>query len=225
MKIGIISDIHGNLIALETCLSFLDSTRYDKVVCLGDQFGYFPEGLACMQLIEERGTKSLLGNHEAMLIGRLPVPEEKEAVYALSGQRDEIVRTGLVHVILKRQPYAVCDYGGKTALLVHGSPWDPLQGYQYADSPVEGLDALGFDLIVMGHTHRPFVRLCNKTLVVNAGSCGLPRDRGDFASFAVYDSETDSAEIIRVPIDAGEVLIRYPDVHESVKTCLYRKNE
>jgi predicted phosphodiesterase len=97
---------------------------------------------------------------------------------------------------------------GRRILLVHGAPGDPLRGYVYPDADLAGWDALPYDAVLMGHTHRPFARRIGDVLVANAGSVGFPRDAGGVASFAIYDTGTGECEHVRVPFDAGEVMRR-----------------
>jgi predicted phosphodiesterase len=68
---------------------------------------------------------------------------------------------------------------GKKILMVHGRPSAPLHGYLHKNDQPSPEETNGFDVIVMGHTHRPFIQQFGRTLVINAGSCGLPRDIGN----------------------------------------------
>ena len=222
MRIAVISDIHGNLVALEKCWAAIESLNCEKVICLGDVVGYFPDGIDCLEYLEKKAVPCLLGNHEAMLIGKLPIPEEKDEVYKLSEIRDAVPKD-LVAAMHSRLPYTTYNLANKDMLFVHGSPWDPLQGYYYINDDFDDLAGLDFALIFMGHTHRPFIRKHNNMIFVNVGSCGLPRDDGALPSFAIYDSESHATRIVRVSIDVNEVQLRYPYVHKKVKDCLNRK--
>ena len=83
---------------------------------------------------------------------------------------------------------------------------------------------LPFDAVVMGHTHRPFVRSSGGKTFVNVGSVGLPRDRGDLAGFAMYDTETNQFEIVRVALDVDAILAAYGDrIADNVRDCLRRR--
>jgi predicted phosphodiesterase len=113
---------------------------------------------------------------------------------------------------------------GKRILLVHGRPSNPLEGYLYADGPVLPDEAGSYDVVVMGHTHRPFIRREQGAFWLNAGSCGLPRDIGGLASCLLYDGVTDSAEILRVPMDVDGFLVTCgtSSIAKEVIDCLYR---
>src|SRR5690348_10792901 len=75
MRIAVISDIHANLHALETVLADVDGESVDEIWCLGDVVGYGPRPNECCELIRERTTISLCGNHDLAALGRLDVAE------------------------------------------------------------------------------------------------------------------------------------------------------
>lgn len=224
MRVGLLADVHGNSVALRACLGELDAMRLDRVYFLGDAVGYLPDAVECLRLLEETGALCQQGNHEAMLLSR-EVDARRDAVYRLDAARErlgnEILQriAGWPHV---RTPML----DARRAMLVHGSPQDPLNGYVYADSGPERLVDPAFDVIVMGHTHRPFALNAGERLLLNVGSVGLPRDVGNLASFAVYDSQRASAAIYRVGFDVAEVLARWGrEIHEETAACLNRHAE
>ena len=71
MKIGIISDIHSNIEALDVAFKWLDSQKVDEVICLGDVVGYGPSPNECCELIKKNCSATLLGNHDAAVIGAM----------------------------------------------------------------------------------------------------------------------------------------------------------
>jgi diadenosine tetraphosphatase ApaH/serine/threonine PP2A family protein phosphatase len=96
----------------------------------------------------------------------------------------------------------------------------------YADTEPERSVDPAFDVIVMGHTHRPFALVTDERLLLNVGSVGLPRDVGNLASFAVLDSESGGAAIYRVRFDVAEVLERWGhEIHAQTAACLTRTTE
>ena len=68
MRLGIISDVHGNLLALKSVLAELDAAGIDRLVCLGDVVGYGPDPIECLDLIFERDPLMVAGNHEDALM-------------------------------------------------------------------------------------------------------------------------------------------------------------
>jgi predicted phosphodiesterase len=222
MKLALLSDIHGNLPALETCLGAARDLGYERLFCLGDIFGYFQNGMACLEMLRDAGAEMILGNHEAMLLQRIPSTPERELVYQLEPERARLssqTRDFLESLL----PYREVLADNRRLLLVHGAPWDPLRGYVYPDSDLAPLGRLPYDCIFMGHTHRPFVRTESGTCVVNVGSCGLPRDIGNSACFAIYHTDTGQAELIRPALDTDLIRKTYPRAHPSVLAVLNRK--
>jgi predicted phosphodiesterase len=222
VKIALLSDVHGNLPALELCLAAARSLRCERIFCLGDVFGYFQDGAGCFELLQQAGAEILLGNHEAMLLRRMPCSPERELVYQLEPERLQLgsrARERLESLL----PYREIVLNGRRLLLVHGAPWDPLSGYVFPDTNLAPIGRLPYDWVFMGHTHRPFVRSADRTSVVNIGSCGLPRDVGNSACFAVYDAQSGRADLIRPALDTELVRRTYPRAHPSVLAVLDRR--
>ncbi|MBV8271297.1 MAG: metallophosphoesterase family protein [Cupriavidus sp.] len=214
MRLALISDIHGNLPVLEACLAEIAARHCDRIVCLGDVFGYFPDGVACAKRLLDAGAECLMGNHEAMLLGQLPLPEAKDPVYRLADQRARVPEA-LMHRIQGWVPYATDSIGAMRILMVHGSPWQPLTEYVYPDADLARFAALPFDAVFMGHTHHAFVRRAGEVQVCNTGSCGLPRDVGK-SSFAILDTSTGKIELVRLEVDLAQLRSRYPGLHSSI---------
>ncbi len=184
---GFLSDAHGNPLGLLTCLGELARRGAEKLFFLGDAVGYLPLENECITALDEFGVICLAGNHEAMLRGELPLDPAKNSVYGINAARARLSEHQLA--LIESWPYRrVLDFdNGETTLLVHGGPHDPIRQYIYADTDIAGVDAFGHRAIFVGQTHRPFVRSVGATLLVNVGSCGLPRDVVGLAACAVYD--------------------------------------
>jgi predicted phosphodiesterase len=222
MKIAILSDVHGNLPALRRCLQAIATEGCDRLFCLGDIFGYYPDGEACLDLLMDSGAELLMGNHEAMLLGILPCSAEKDIVYRLKTPKNTLSDRAR-HIIEGLLPYKALEFeDGTRLLLVHGTPWDPLLGYAYPDGELGRFAALPFKAVFMGHTHRPFASQASSVLAVNVGSCGLPRDIGNQAAFVIYEVFAGLVKTVRVAFDRHETLATYPLVHDCVKQCLSR---
>ncbi|WP_147818792.1 metallophosphoesterase family protein [Salidesulfovibrio onnuriiensis] len=216
MRLGIFSDVHGNLPALESCLEKLRSLNVDRLVCLGDVFGYFPQGTECLGLLTEARAVLLLGNHEAMLMGRLPLEPERDAVYGLEAQRPQLSERQK-EMLMSLSPVHSEVLDGRRLLFVHGTAEDPLQGRLYPDQQAPDWESSGYDAVFMGHTHRLHAWRSGRTVAVNVGSCGLPRDKGALGTFGVYDTVSGDYELYRFELDVAEMLNRYVNVHDSVR--------
>lgn len=222
MKIGLVSDAHGNGPALRKSLDVLDGHGVTRVFFLGDSVGYIPS-VSALEHLAEAGSSvvCLRGNHEQMMIDQ-KFDGERESVY-LHNQVYELVRPFMP--MIQAWPKSLeIDFGSIRALLVHGNPADPLFGYTYPDSvlPSEETD---FDFIFMGNTHRPFQKTVSGTTHVNVGSCGLPRDDGRYGSAAILDTKDSQVEIIRfnIEVETAEILSSQCSVHESVVSTFRRR--
>lgn len=224
MRIGFVSDAHGNAFGLRRCLDVLMHRGVDRIHFLGDAVGYLPGERAVLALLGQRSVVCQSGNHEAMLLGRRELDPGRDEAYRLGPARarlspDELALVGSWPALRE------LDVDGRRVLLVHGTPSDHLGGYLYPDGDLEPLVGLGYDAIFTGNTHRPFVARQAGVLIGNVGSCGLPRDQGDLAACAIYDSATDDCEILRVAMPTDQVLAQFPgvDLHPVVSECLRRQ--
>lgn len=221
MRLGLFSDVHGNLLGLQTCLQVLKDEGAEKLVCLGDAIGYFPDGVKVLEKLRQEKVRCLLGNHESMLLGHIKLDPARDKVYRISELKSQL-NSNILDWITGWQPFAeICTREQKT-LCVHGSPWNTVDEYIHQDADLSIFCYLAYNSVLMGHTHRPFMVRLNKCLVVNVGSCGLPRDCGAFGSCCIYDTMLDNADILRFRLDPSLVLEYYPEVDFTVKECLFR---
>ena len=199
MRIGLISDAHGNVEALRRGLDALADAGADTTYFLGDAIGYLPGDVVVSEL-RARDIPAIRGNHEEMLL-RDEAPPSREPLYRLReiGQTMlDVNRTEIARWPASRTVEAPV---GKL-LLIHGSPSDPTFGYVYPDSDLSAFDIAPHVAVFMGNTHRPFVRRTATALFVNVGSCGLPRDTGDLGAACLFDATAGEAQIIRFNIEA-----------------------
>ena len=224
--IGLLSDAHGNPVALDQCLGELRRLGVDDVYFLGDAVGYLPGETRVLRLLREAGVKCQKGNHEAMLLGERDIPAAAAKTLGLSGARQRLSAADLAE-IASWPSQRVLDLAGRKALLVHGSPQQPLDGYVYPDAELVPFEELPFDLVVMGNTHRPFLRQAGRVKVVNVGSCGLPRDSGDLLSFGTYDPATDEVVVYRSRLDPERVIreLGRDGIPDGVLAVLQRRPE
>src|SRR5688500_795134 len=126
MKLGFISDAHGNLIGLKIALQYL--ANVNQIFFLGDHVGYFPDVNEVISLLRTKATLSLLGNHDAIMIDRYKVSAEKDDVYKIEQAKKVITHENLEY-LNKLESRAEFVVQNKKILLVHGSPNDPLLEY------------------------------------------------------------------------------------------------
>ncbi len=225
MRIALLSDVHGNALALSLCLERIKILEPEQIYFLGDAVGYFPGASEVLSLLRSFGVECQKGNHEAMLLGHIPFTRNQDRIYGIEAARASLSPAD--YAFIESWPERrELEADGKRVLFVHGSPENPLEGYVYPDGSFEWLPRLEYDAVFCGHSHRPFVAEFRGKIIATVGSCGLPRDQGDQAAFAVYDSTTSSCEVFRVKLDVAAVLSSFGDnfVAPEVRRVLERKS-
>jgi putative phosphoesterase len=198
MKIGVISDIHGNKLALDTVLS--DMPAVDRLVCAGDVVGYNPWHGACVDAIRERSVPTVMGNHDRAVAGDTSFGFNSTAGAGVRHARETL--TDDQQAWLAGLPEEQTALGGRLKL-VHGHPDDP-DRYTYPRQ--FGPHLLGAeDVLVLGHTHIQAHERFDDGVVMNPGSVGQPRDGDPRAAYAVLDTEELSVTEHRVEYDIDRV--------------------
>jgi putative phosphoesterase len=221
MRLGILSDAHGNVEAFQLGLNILAEAGADVIYFLGDSVGYIPD-VGVVSLLRGGDIRSIKGNHDDMLVRR-SATADLDAIYR-HGETYAMLGDG-ERGFLMSLPLQLRLSGSELDILfVHGNPADPLTGYVYPDSSLSDFADLDADVIFMGHTHHPFVRRHNEKLFVNVGSCGLPRGQDLRGSVCTFDVEKRDVEIIRYDISGccKRVLSRYslsPSVAALLNRC------
>ena len=216
MRIGLVADAHGNAEGLARCLALLQAQGAERIISLGDAIGYFPHGAAVCALLRKAGALCLMGNHEAMALGLLPVPPEHADVYRLEQSLRHVPRHWL-DAVRRQGPRCLVEFDGMRLLCVHGAPHAPLTGRQ---TPEDIYREEGCDAVAVGHTHRPWIAHAEGQLWVNPGSCGYPRDHGTLLSCAVLDTRTRAARVWRLPFQFRPGLLNR--AHAAVQACTER---
>ena len=203
MKIGIISDIHGNLPALSAVLETLDRMSVSGVVCAGDIAGYYPFVNEVIAELMRVDAVAIMGNHDHALVRGTDIPESRSATEAIRFARDRIL-PGNLEYLASLPAMRELRIGTTNITLFHGTPADPLNGRIRTG---EDLSAGGLrtGLVVGGHTHVPAEIRRGGVLFLNPGSCGQPRDFDIRASCAVVDLDTMEAVFPRVFYDIDSV--------------------
>lgn len=216
MRLGILADAHGNLAGLERCLRFLRQRDVEHYLFLGDATGYFPQSEAVCALLAELPLTLIAGNHEAMLMGRIPMTDAMREIIQPPDTASPAVRQWMGRCA-SAGPACDIEIGGRRLRLVHGSPEAPWLG-RIADLTPSHLD--GCDILLSGHTHRPCIsRPAADRLYVNPGSCGYPRDNGAWLSVAILDTTDLRAQIFRLSnrLEAATLQWLHPAVRQTLQ--------
>jgi putative phosphoesterase len=207
VRIATISDIHGNLYALQAVLADIDRQGIDQLYCLGDLVGYGPCPNEVIELLRQRHVPTIMGNYDD---GVGHDKDECGCAYTekeMSRLGDLSLEWSKAHVTSENKRYLQGLLGhlrlevqGHRILLVHGSP-RRINEYVYEDRAARSLSRIAesadADLLVFGHTHLPYVKDVDRTLFVNDGSVGKPKDGDTRAGYAVFDIGTDVQVTIR----------------------------
>jgi putative phosphoesterase len=216
-SIAVITDIHGNLPALDAALERIEALDAEATYCGGDLVGYGPWPNEVCRSIEERGVPTIHGNYD-YAIGR--DLEDCGCAYRDAHDRElgELsIAWTLEHTdarskeFMRELPFDLrFELAGKPVRLVHGSP-RKVNEYLFEDKPARTFERIargaGCDVLVFGHTHQPWIHEYAGVLFVNCGSVGKPKDGDPRGAFAVLEA-TDGAvraRIERVSYDAGYV--------------------
>jgi putative phosphoesterase len=223
MRLAILSDIHGNDVALRNCLAYISKNEIDEIYFLGDAVGYLPNAPEVIDLIQEFKTKCIMGNHDAMALGLMELDDAKDKIYNIKTSMERLSSKQLKLMASWPESHKI-SVDGLELLLVHGSPLNPLTGYIYPNSDMGELVNIDADVIIMGHTHYPLYRELGKKIIINAGSVGLPRDVGNLSSMCIIETDPFSIQHVRIPFSENEILgtVKGP-VHGDVVDCLARR--
>lgn len=219
MRILILSDIHSNIVALETVLSA--ARPYDTVWNLGDTIGYGPRPNECVAMIRAKASVMLAGNHDLACLGLLDLSDfnpDARAANVWNGDQLTYDHRMLLEELEPIQPI------NERFLAAHGSPREPV--WEYLLTRYQALDnfhRFEQQVCLIGHSHVPLVfRLTpdgrcegptspddGATLrledgfryIINPGSVGQPRNQDPRAAFAILDTTTDTITFRRVPYD------------------------
>jgi putative phosphoesterase len=186
MRIGLISDIHGDPEALELALSHLDRWRVDRIVCAGDLVGYGPFPDRAVALLQERQIPSVRGNHDRLALERGASKADPFGGGVLGEQALRFLESLPQHLLIEG--------ASRVAVVVHGSPSSDMEFVSRSTYPPAVLRRLlrdlECDLLVVGHTHQPmWYRSPGGRLVVNPGSVVSLPVVDSSQTFAVVDLE------------------------------------
>ncbi len=210
MRTLVISDVHGNLAALEAVLA----EPHDAVVCLGDLVGYGPEPAACVRRLRAEGAVVVQGNHDRAAADGAP-PGCREQFRWLADAVAPLTRAQLAPeeaAYLGALPrWASPELEGGAYLCVHATPRDPLYRYVGPD-PVEWereLAGASAEVLLVGHTHLQFDLAVGTRRVVNPGSVGQPKDGDPRAAYAVIEGGTVALRRVPYPIETTVRALRH----------------
>ncbi|MCD6494454.1 metallophosphoesterase family protein [Candidatus Bipolaricaulota bacterium] len=223
MRIGLISDVHANLPALEAVLLALSKRGVERVICCGDLVDYAPWPTEVIARLREMDVLSVQGNHDAAVAGVFPIDGfAEEARVTVDWTRAVLSPVETAYLAELEQIHREEGF-----VIVHGSLRGPLWEYvRDAFVATESFSSLTRQLCFFGHSHiqggymslagnvksiDSHVRLSilpGAKYLINPGSVGQPRDGDPRAAYAVVDLDNGhgSVSFERVSYDIGSVI-------------------
>jgi len=215
MKALILSDIHGNWPALRAVLEAESDIR--QFICLGDLVNYGPLPIECVSWAKETSSTGIFlqGNHDRA-VGQDTDPHCSTAYVALAAatQRftEQLLTPDLKEFLACLKPSAHFEIGNSICFGCHATPKDPLYHYMPPNAAVslwesEVIVAQHPDFLFFGHTHLTFKNRFRRTLIVNPGSVGQPKDGDPRAAYAIW--ENGDVKLRRVSYNVEETIRAY----------------
>jgi diadenosine tetraphosphatase ApaH/serine/threonine PP2A family protein phosphatase len=220
VRVGVISDIHGNLVALDAVLGAIDDAGCAELWCLGDLVGYGARPNECCAGVRRRATTCLAGNHDLAVRATLPLTD-------FSG--DARTAAEWTQTVLDDEARAYLDSletsGARHGIeLFHGSARDPIWEYVLTDeAALVTLVLTTAQVVLVGHSHVALqvsvdaslelaggpapdgttVELGSRRWLFNPGSVGQPRDGDPRAAWLELDLDAKTARFHRVEYDVA----------------------
>lgn len=203
MKFAVISDIHGNIDALEMVLKDIEQNEIHKVYCTGDLVGYGPYPNEVIESIRHREISTLQGNYDKRVVEEVLESDTKDQ--NAMDPSTQVRHWTQEHTSVENKKWLrelpkelSIEDEGKKILLVHGST---RRNNEYLYENSEELEEIAenaeFDVLIFGHTHKPFHQVVKGIHFINAGSVGKPKHaQGDSrVTYVIVDITADSIEV------------------------------
>lgn len=233
MRVALISDIHGNKVALESVLAAIEHDAPDEIVCLGDTAVMGPDPAGTLEILESLGCPVIMGNADTELFTD---PAVLEAKVDVTRPQDLIIRDLILwtqqelagrfqEFVSSFVPTLELDLGGGVRLLCfHGSPrsnTEIIRAETGLDALREAIDGATATLLAGGHTHHQLLRRFDGQWLVNPGSVGMthrktqvdhPTGSPPWAEYGIVTVESGAIDVSlrAIPIDLERARAQAP---------------
>ena len=224
MKLAVFADVHSNIEALKAVLDEIKKEQADKIICAGDLVGYAPFPNEVIDTIREEKIPTVMGNYDDG-VGNMRIicgcdykdeNAQRLGEQSISWTKKETTDDNKEYLrsLPEKIRFNTDKYRG---LIVHGSPYR-LNEYLYEDIEedffLKMLDEFETDILVCGHTHRPYFKaLAGNKFVINVGSVGKPKHGNPNAVYAVMNiADT-------VSVNFEEVAYDYEATAAAIENC------
>ena len=240
MRVAVISDIHGNLHALEAVVAAIEEEQPDAIWCLGDLVGYGAQPDACVALARDRCQLCLAGNHDLVVTGEIDIADFASSAAEAALWTRETIGTDALEYLRGLRPAEA----GREIGLWHASPRDAVWEYVLSGWQAEEcIDTMEPRVGAIGHSHVAlwFRRdgegeiegapaegglerdVSKGRWLLNPGGVGQPRDGDPRAAWLLLDTGKWSAQWRRVdyPIDEAAAAIEAAGLPKVLADRLY----
>jgi diadenosine tetraphosphatase ApaH/serine/threonine PP2A family protein phosphatase len=216
MRVAVVSDIHGNLHALDAVLEAIESDPPDELWCLGDLVGYGARPNECCAAVAQRSSVCLVGNHDLAVRGTIDLAEFSGDAGVAARWTREVLSDDALTFLNSLDSHAT----RADVALFHGSARNPVWEYVLSDTvALATLELTEEPVVLVGHSHAALhvqldggsggglspagteVDLDRGRVLLNPGSVGQPRDGDPRAAYLLLDLDARSASFRRVEYD------------------------
>jgi len=240
MRVALISDIHGNKVALDAVMADIADNRCDQVVCLGDVATLGPDPRGVIEVLRRAGCPCILGNHDAFMLDDQLIHTYTEApvvVEAVEWCRQKLQPEDFAFIEGFIDGLTLDLGDGQTLQLFHGTPTSHMVDVLATTTPDTLDDMLaGNRATVMagGHTHIQMLRQHKGILLVNPGSVGQPfreyvhggaPELMGHAEYAIVEgcAGTVNVNLRRVPVDREAAIAAVAPTDHPLRDSLIRQ--
>jgi len=221
MKVAVLSDIHGNIYALNAVFDHIQKCGVDHIYSLGDYVGYYYSPKECIGLLKQENATMIQGNHEQLLKKSIKSSVIREKLHKKYGSGFKVAEKQFLKEEideLLQLPFYLHKTIEHTRIgFYHGAPFDNVS-YMYPDASREEMKRCinkDLDVIFFGHSHFQFSFFVEGVHVINVGSVGQARDIGRQATWVLFDTKSGTIVVQRTPYNIkpllDEVKIRDPN--------------
>lgn len=204
MRLAILADVHANIFALEKVLRDIEIQKVDQTICVGDLVGYATYPNEVIDLIRKNKILTIQGNYDESVAEDLlacgcdykDVKKMEMAGMSLVWSQDTVTLDNKEWLKNLPKEYRM-EIAGKDVYFAHGSPRKNNE-YLYAESDAiyDILEEYDFDILICGHTHKPYIKVVGDRCIVNAGSAGKPKHGNPRATYVILEITEKSVDFI-----------------------------
>lgn len=222
-KFAFISDIHGNLPALQTTLADVDACEVDNIYCLGDLVGYYSQINEVIDLIRSREIPCLMGNHDYALVNNAGVIERSRTCTNVLTRQLEYIKKDNLDFLKSLPSEMTIESSFGNIFCVHGGLNDHIDEYlpELSDDYFSNLDK-AIKYVVTAHNHMAKVCQFNIVTYANTGSIGQPRDHDPKASWLLFDNGNFEIKRVKYNIDDTRHAMRDKGFDDYISEVLYK---